>query len=129
MVMEQGISFLVLVAAAVALTAILRMRPRKHQVIEDDMPSDPGSSSPPTVNDLGSLSNSVRKEAGSVVDCVLTGTILIVVGFYFLLNPSIGDTTKELGMNVANLQLLDIGETCTIAGAIFLAVGIRPRRL
>ncbi|BCB08134.1 hypothetical protein HHSLTHF2_20240 [Vreelandella venusta] len=48
------------------------------------------------------------------------GCLFIAVGFYFLLiDPGSG--------NIANLQKLNIGQTCSIIGAIFVAAEWRPR--
>jgi len=60
---------------------------------------------------------------GSVVACVILGVFFLVVGLYFLLNPS------NAGSDVANVHRLTLGETFSIMGAIFLAAGIRPREL
>lgn len=68
----------------------------------------------------------VGVHAGSEHVCVGLGIIFMVIGFYLLLNPT-GADADTLGSRVVNLQLLDIGETCAIVGAIFLAAGIRPR--
>lgn len=55
---------------------------------------------------------------GSAATCVLTGLLFLGVGLHFLLW-----NTSE----VVNLHRLTLGETFSIVGAIFLAVGIRPR--
>jgi uncharacterized membrane protein len=60
---------------------------------------------------------------GSDVACVILGVLFLVVGLYFLLNPS------NAGSDVANMHRLTLGETLSIMGAIFLAAGIRPREL
>jgi hypothetical protein len=49
------------------------------------------------------------------------------VGLWFLLNPELPGASMY-SSDVINLQRLSIGQTFTLVGAIFLAVGIRPRR-
>ena len=68
-------------------------------------------------------------EAGSGQGCILLGIIFLVVGFWFLVVDPSASHADILGARVGNLQLLTIGETSSIVGAIFLAAGIRPRRM
>jgi hypothetical protein len=63
--------------------------------------------------------------AGSAGFCFAAGIVLVVIGLNYLLNPSEGGDL--LGREVVNLQRLYIGQTATICGAIFVAVGARPR--
>jgi hypothetical protein len=58
----------------------------------------------------------------------IIGILFMLVGVWHLLNPGLpGYEGALLGRGVANLQRLAIGETFTIAGAIFLATAWRPR--
>lgn len=67
-------------------------------------------------------------QAGSATACLATGTLFLVVGLYFLFNPSEPGAYGEVS-HVANIHRLTIGETLSIVGAIFLAAGLRPRQL
>jgi hypothetical protein len=58
---------------------------------------------------------------GSTVTCVVLGLVGLVVGLYYLANPSLE------GASVVNSYRLAIAQTLTISGSVFLAVGIRPR--
>lgn len=58
---------------------------------------------------------------GSWELCVTIGVVLLLVGGYYLLNPS------EEHASAVNLQRLAIGATASIVGAIFLASAVRPR--
>ncbi|WP_281662063.1 hypothetical protein [Halomonas sp. Alg239-R46] len=54
----------------------------------------------------------------------LVGCFFLALGFYFLLiDPG---SSTSVG-NIANLQKLNIGQTCSIIGAIFIAAEWRPR--
>lgn len=64
---------------------------------------------------------------GSATLCVWVGVILSVIGIYFLLVSPSADDASGLSTSVVNLQRLYIGQTSAIAGAIFLAAGLRPR--
>lgn len=68
---------------------------------------------------------------GSLSACLTLGLFCLGVGFYFLLvNPSEeigGDYVAIQGSRVANIHRLTLGETFSIMGTIFLAVGLRPR--
>jgi len=48
--------------------------------------------------------------------------IALCAGLYFLINPS----ANGYG-NVANMHALALGQTFTVAGAVLLGFGIRPR--
>ncbi|WP_445012008.1 hypothetical protein [Vreelandella stevensii] len=52
------------------------------------------------------------------------GCLFLAIGFYFLLIDSGSSTSMG---NIANLQKLNIGQTCSIIGAIFIAAEWRPR--
>jgi hypothetical protein len=66
-------------------------------------------------------------QAGSAAACVLIGTFLLLIGFFFLVvSPSEGGS-ELLGRDVINLQRLYLGQTSAICGAVFLAAGLRPR--
>lgn len=57
--------------------------------------------------------------------CIGIGVGFMLLGVFFLLiSPSVGEA---FGSPVVNLQRLYIGQTSAIIGAIFMAVGIRPR--
>ena len=62
---------------------------------------------------------------GSSLTCFVLGIIDTGIGLYFLLNPSV-DSGSASGQ-IANIQLLAVGQTFAITGAIFLAAAIRPR--
>jgi hypothetical protein len=68
-------------------------------------------------------SSELRAERGSEAACILIGLTLSCVGAYFLFNP----TDPDSSINVVNTHRLYLGQTAFICGAIFLAVGIRPR--
>jgi len=75
-------------------------------------------------NDSGTTKT--KAKTGSAELCIIIGMAGFVLGLYMMLNPS--DSSLEvLGRNVVNQQKLILGQTLTIVGAIFLAVGIRPR--
>lgn len=62
------------------------------------------------------------REKGSEALCLVLGLLCLAIGLWFLVaSPSEGE-------GVVNLQRLTIGETSSIAGAIFLAAAMRPRR-
>jgi hypothetical protein len=63
---------------------------------------------------------------GNVGLCIGLGIVFLIIGGLLLVFPSSGDS-GFLGRPVVNLQRLYIGQTTAIIGAIFLAVGIRPR--
>jgi hypothetical protein len=70
----------------------------------------------------------VKKDATAIPDKnpVLgwIGCLFLAIGFYFLLiDPG---SSTSMG-NIANLQKLNIGQTCSIIGAIFIAAEWRPR--
>ena len=76
-------------------------------------PSEPGS-------------NINEEYRGNPGICLILGLVGLIGGVYILLNPS--DSSAEVfGRNIVNQHRLVIGQTLTIVGAIFLAVGIRPR--
>ncbi|WP_256777106.1 MULTISPECIES: hypothetical protein [unclassified Stenotrophomonas] len=62
------------------------------------------------------------QERGSAAACVIFGLIALGVGLYFLINPS----ASGYG-NFANMHALAVGQALTVAGAVLLGFGIRPR--
>lgn len=62
------------------------------------------------------------QERGSAAACVIFGLIALGVGIYFLINPS----ASGYG-NLANMHALAVGQALTVAGAVLLGFGIRPR--
>jgi hypothetical protein len=73
---------------------------------------------------------SLPAERGSAAACVWIGIILLLIGAWFLVQPSteMGQSFESSGFPaLVNIHRLYIGQTCIIAGAIFLAAGIRPR--
>ncbi|MGE4366186.1 hypothetical protein [Thermomonas sp.] len=66
---------------------------------------------------------------GSTVACAWIGGVCLAVGGYLLMDPTsakAGPLGIDIG-KVVNLQLLTIGQTLAVMGAIFLAAAIRPR--
>jgi hypothetical protein len=72
----------------------------------------------------------------SRVPLTLLGLICIAAGVFFFLNPEspMNIDRSSLGMfaglipdSIVNLQKLILGQTLTLAGAIFLAAAWRPR--
>ncbi len=63
-----------------------------------------------------------RPGRGSAETCIGLGVIALCAGLYFLINPS----ANGYG-NVANMHALALGQTFTVAGAVLLGFGIRPR--
>jgi hypothetical protein len=61
--------------------------------------------------------------------CLTIGVLFSLIGVYFLLlAPSEGSIDYMGGsLSVVNMQRLYLGQTSAIVGAIFVAVGIRPR--
>lgn len=69
-----------------------------------------------------SLADSGASEKNPILGSV--GCLFLAIGFYFLLiDPG---SSTSVG-NIANLQKLNIGQTCSIIGAIFIAAEWRPR--
>jgi hypothetical protein len=83
----------------------------------------------PTTAKLDSSGQQATEELGSPRLCLFLGVSLMVLGGYFLLNPSVPvDNGFGIAVSyVANIHRLTLGETFFITGAIFLAAGIRPR--
>lgn len=69
---------------------------------------------------------SIFYQKGSTEACIGLGILFLLIGVCVLLYPSLGDA-EIMGRSVVNLQLLTIGQTSSIVGAVFLAAGIRPR--
>jgi len=87
-------------------------------------PTHPAEGAPSAL--AGSAEGQPRR-AGNPGLCVGLGVIFLLIGAYFLLlGPSEGDS-EFLGRSVVNVHRLYLGQTSAIIGAIFLAVGIRPR--
>jgi hypothetical protein len=62
--------------------------------------------------------------------CITLGVVFLLIGGWFLLNPAseMGESLQSSGLPLfINIHRLYIGQTSAIVGAIFLAVGIRPR--
>ncbi|MCU1025962.1 hypothetical protein [Stenotrophomonas maltophilia] len=65
---------------------------------------------------------SAVQEFGSATLCVVLGLAGLGIGLYFLINPSAS------GYNdIANMHALAVGQALTVAGAVLLGMGIRPR--
>ena len=60
-------------------------------------------------------------ERGSLAGCLVLGSIALVVGAYFLVDPSAG------GSNYANAHALTLGQTFMLSGAILIGFALRPR--
>lgn len=84
---------------------------------------------PPSSRPATEKGPQARTERGSAEACIGIGIILSLIGGWFLLQPSadMGRSFESGFPALVNIHKLYIGQTCTIAGAIFLAVGIRPR--
>lgn len=65
---------------------------------------------------------SAGQELGSATLCVMLRLAGLGIGLYFLINPSASGYS-----NIANMRSLAVGQTLTIAGAVLLGLGIRPR--
>lgn len=66
---------------------------------------------------------------GSTAACAWIGGVCLAVGGYLLMDPT-SAKAGPLGIDIGkmvNLQLLTIGQTLAVIGAIFLAAAIRPR--
>ena len=61
------------------------------------------------------------EQHGSATACILLGLLALAVGLYFLIDPTVS------GGYIANLNALAIGQSLTVAGAVLLGLGIRPR--
>ena len=59
---------------------------------------------------------------GSATACIGLGVIALCVGLYFLLNPGSGGYR-----DIVNMHALAMGQAFTVAGAVLLGFGIRPR--
>ena len=59
--------------------------------------------------------------------CIALGIMFMLVGVYFLVVAP-GEATGIGALpQVADLQRLTLGETCSLVGAIVLAAAVRPR--
>lgn len=63
-----------------------------------------------------------NEERGSATGCIILGLAGLAVGLYFLINPEANGYS-----NIANMHALAVGQALTVAGAILLGMGIRPR--
>jgi hypothetical protein len=63
---------------------------------------------------------------GNVGVCIVLGLAGLIVGAFFLFDPS-ADPTVVVARNIVNLHRMTIGQTLMIVGSILLAAGIRPR--
>ncbi|HHB9418992.1 TPA: hypothetical protein ACOEN8_004029 [Stenotrophomonas maltophilia] len=77
---------------------------------------------PKAIVESNRASANAREERGSTAACVALGLVALGIGLYFLINPS----ASGYG-NIANMHALAVGQALTIAGAVFLGLGIRPR--
>ncbi|HEU4700684.1 MAG TPA: hypothetical protein VFS40_15980 [Gemmatimonadales bacterium] len=75
-----------------------------------------------------------KRETWSATPCLALGLLFLAGGFYFLItsgtpvpNTGLEGLGVALPREVVNLQRLAFGQTFTISGAVFLAVGLRPR--
>lgn len=66
-------------------------------------------------------------QGGSKALCMTLGLVFLLIGAYFLLAAPSGDSPESLDRAVVNIHRLVLGQTAATVGAIFLAVGIRPR--
>jgi hypothetical protein len=85
-----------------------------------------------TVHNITEASSShTVSNQGSASTCIALGTLSLLVGLYFLVNPT-ADVSSAYGAvgvpQVANIHKLALGQTLAIVGAVFLAAGLRPRR-
>jgi len=77
---------------------------------------------PKAIVESNRASANARGERGSTAACVASGLVALAIGLYFLINPS----ASGYG-NVANMHALAVGQALTVAGAVLLGMGIRPR--
>lgn len=77
---------------------------------------------PKAVVESNRASVTAAQERGSAAGCVVLGLIALGVGLYFLINPSASGYS-----NIANMHALAVGQALTVAGAVLLGMGIRPR--
>lgn len=77
---------------------------------------------PEAIVESNRASVTAGQERGSAAACVIFGFIALGVGLYFLINPS----ASGYG-NFANMHALAVGQALTVAGAVLLGFGIRPR--
>ncbi len=77
---------------------------------------------PKAIIESNRASANAREERGSTAACVALGLVALAIGLYFLINPSAGGYG-----NIANMHALAVGQALTIAGAVLLGLGIRPR--
>jgi hypothetical protein len=138
--MEQLVTFGILIAAAIVVAALFTNRSKDPKPSSGEEGSDRPAAIPQSAGVEsgsaeggsgmhGEIARPKGVEAGSAIACIALGIVLMWIGFDCLVvNPSI-TADAALGANIVNLQRLDIGQACVIAGAIFLAAGIRPRRL
>ncbi|MDH1243892.1 MULTISPECIES: hypothetical protein [unclassified Stenotrophomonas] len=77
---------------------------------------------PKAIVESNRMSVNAGQERGSAAGCVVLGLVALAIGLYFLINPS----ASGYG-NIANMHALAVGQALTIAGAVLLGLGIRPR--
>lgn len=68
-----------------------------------------------------------RSTAGNAGFCITLGILFLLIGGYLLLLSPSEDGAELLGRSVVSMHRLVIGQTSSIMGTVFLAVGIRPR--
>ncbi|MBB3277426.1 MULTISPECIES: hypothetical protein [unclassified Pseudoxanthomonas] len=74
---------------------------------------------------------SFAQEKGSVSACLVLGVVFLLIGLYFLIDPTTNSSSPYGSIDlpkVANIHKLTLGQTFSIMGAVFLAAGLRPRR-
>lgn len=92
-----------------------------HPIESDAVPEAPAASA--------TTPEHARGNGGSSSACALIGVACLAAGGYLLMDPTsakAGPLGIDIGQ-VVNLQLLTIGQTLAVIGAIFLAAAIRPR--
>lgn len=77
---------------------------------------------PKEVVESNRASANAGQELGSATLCVVLGLAGLGIGLYFLINPSASGYS-----NIANMHALAVGQALTVAGAVLLGFGIRPR--
>jgi hypothetical protein len=77
---------------------------------------------PKAIVESNRASENAGQERGSAAACVILGLVALATGLTFLINPSAGG-----GGIYANAHALAVGQALTVAGAVLLGLGIRPR--
>lgn len=77
---------------------------------------------PKAIVESNRASENAGQERGSAAACVILGLAALATGLTCLINPSAGG-----GGIYANAHALAVGQALTVAGAVLLGLGIRPR--